>query len=153
MGRGKGYISGSKPWIFGDSLLKVFLSILVLLIPRAFTLSVEMVSALEIRVQRSEIYRSRGVQPRPFFGRHLGSNLPDYGACYFALQGQRILQVTLIGLRPDVLVLRRVDQLGCNVYAITRALHGALDDCVNVQFTRDLRQSLVGIFVNVGGRS
>src|SRR5208282_766335 len=75
-------------------------------------------------------------------GSNLRANLLRDSVCYLTLQPQNIAAIAIVGLGPDVLVDWRPKELGGHAYSLTRTNYRSLNDGVDFQFARYLRQAL-----------
>ena len=64
----------------------------------------------------------------------------DDGLGDLVLQREDVVQVAVVALGPEVVVARRLDQLGGDADAPARAPHAALEHVADLQLPRDLRQ-------------
>src|SRR6185295_10341397 len=64
--------------------------------------------------------------------RNLFGNLP--------LDFQGVRHLAIVRLRPQVRIRTNLDELHSHANAITRLAHAALDDVIDVELSRDLRQ-------------
>ncbi|MCE7930980.1 MAG: hypothetical protein DYH17_06365 [Xanthomonadales bacterium PRO6] len=67
-----------------------------------------------------------------------------HGPADLALQDEHIVQRALVAVLPQVRVGVRVDQLDVDLHPLAGAQHRALDEHVDAQLARDLRQRQLG---------
>ena len=56
------------------------------------------------------------------------------------MDGEDIGQIAIVGLRPEMRVLARIDQLRADPHFVGRALHAAFDDMRDAELLADLAQ-------------
>jgi hypothetical protein len=57
------------------------------------------------------------------------------------LDGEDVVQLAVVGFRPQVAILHRVDQLGSDAHPVAGLAHAALEDVVDLQLARDHRRA------------
>ena len=105
------------------------------------------IPSLQVRLVRPRIHDFHVRERRPFLRVEIDPDLFGDRARDVVLQRERFAQIAIIGIRPQVLVVARFDQLGRDPNLIARAQHRAFHDGVHVQLARDLRQRLAHAFV------
>ena len=88
-----------------------------------------------------------GGKPRALLSGDLNADLIRDCARDVALELQHIRQITLVIVRPQMRIRRRVNQLRRHPHAPTGPLHCSFDHCIHIQFMRDLWEQLAGPFV------
>ena len=104
------------------------------------------------RIDRSQVEVSgsgvdRAGVGKPHFRLRTQGNIDfaAYGPGDLPQQGQQVLYLAIVGLRPQVPVGFAVDQLGRDLDPVAAPHHPALDQGVDTQFPRDLRGGLVAV--------
>jgi hypothetical protein len=74
----------------------------------------------------------------------------DDGVGDLILDGEDVVQLAVVGFRPQVAVLHRVDQLRGDAHPVARFAHAALEDVVHIQLARDHRRAQLAALVGEG---
>ena len=73
-------------------------------------------------------------------GRERGLQLVGDGFRYFALDGEDIGQIAVVGLRPEMRVVPGIDQLRVHAHFVADALDTSLNDVRHSELPADLAQ-------------
>src|SRR5215469_18209652 len=126
MGLGQANIGGSEVWLGINSLLKVLRRFPILLVSSALTKTLQVRISLKVCLQHPGIYtlrlrRSHRLSRNDSFLNMASDILSDV-----TFERKRVVHVSLIRVRPQVSVRKRLDQLCSDAHAITRSLQRPL---------------------------
>src|SRR5262249_58512522 len=128
--------SESKVWVKPDRLFEKLLGLQRSVTKHVRTVSVKV--RLNVKLISIWILRRHAIDARLFVGRKLGLQLVGDSFGDFALDREDISHVAIIGLRPQVRVIARIDQLRVDAHAIARALNASFYHIRDSQLQRDL---------------
>ena len=94
----------------------------------------------QIEVVRDEVFSRLRIDNRFLCGRELGLQLLGNGFGDLALDGKDIGQIAIVGLRPEMRIVTRIDELRVNANLARGALHAALQHMRDAELLRDLAQ-------------
>ena len=94
----------------------------------------------QICVVGLEIRRTSVLDGLFFFGKELDLERGDDRLRDLVLQREDVGKIAIVAFRPDVLVVRAVDQLRGDPHAIARFAHAAFEHVRDLELPRDLRQ-------------
>ncbi len=108
------------------------------------------VGAFEIEEGNFRVHRTRLRKPCLLLWREGMRDAGGNRASHFALYGEDIAQLQVVGVCPQMFIRRGLDELNRDAHPVTGPHHRALDQSVNAQFARDLGSRLVRACISHG---
>src|SRR5215469_18042083 len=129
---GQPVIRWSESRIGINRLLEIFSSFLQFLLPRTFTVAVQMISSLKVSIEGFRVYQSRPLQRHLLLCHKLSSYFAGNFLRHVSLQPEYVTHIPFIAVRPQMFVRWTMNKLCRDPHAIAGALHGAFDNSVHV---------------------